>query len=340
MSIINSILKAFVGDKSEKDVKAIQPIITKIKSFEGALQALSHDELRAKTAEFKAKIQNARAEKDAKIASLKQDAEQTQDIDAREDIYAEIDKIEKEAYEISEKVLNEILPEAFAVVKETARRFKDNTTITVTATPKDRELSATKPYINIEGDNAIWANSWDAAGKAITWDMIHYDVQLIGGVVLHQGKIAEMQTGEGKTLVATLPLYLNALTGNGVHLVTVNDYLARRDSTWKAPLFEFHGLTVDCIDNHQPNSPERRKAYNADITYGTNNEFGFDYLRDNMAHAPEDLVQRKHNYAIVDEVDSVLIDDARTPLIISGPVPQGDRHEFLELKPKVENLVT
>lgn len=340
MSIINSILKAFVGDKSEKDVKAIQPLINKVKSFESALQALSHDELRAKTAEFKAKIQNARAEKDAKIASLKQDAEQTQDIDAREDIYAEIDKIEKEAYEISEKVLNEILPEAFAVVKETARRFKDNTTITVTATPKDRELSATKPYINIEGDNATWSNSWDAAGKAITWDMIHYDVQLIGGVVLHQGKIAEMQTGEGKTLVATLPLYLNALTGNGVHLVTVNDYLARRDSTWKAPLFEFHGMTVDCIDNHQPNSPERRKAYNADITYGTNNEFGFDYLRDNMAHAPEDLVQRKHNYAIVDEVDSVLIDDARTPLIISGPVPQGDRHEFLELKPKVENLVT
>ena len=339
MSIINSILKAFVGDKSEKDVKAIQPLINKVKSFESALQALSHDELRAKTAEFKAKIQSARAEKDAKIASLKQDAEQTQDIDAREDIYAEIDKIEKEAYEISEKVLNEILPEAFAVVKETARRFKENTSITVTATPKDRELSATKSYIAIEGDNATWANSWNAAGKAITWDMIHYDVQLIGGVVLHQGKIAEMQTGEGKTLVATLPLYLNALTGNGVHLVTVNDYLAKRDSTWKAPLFEFHGMTVDCIDNHQPNSPERRKAYNADITYGTNNEFGFDYLRDNMAHAPEDLVQRKHNYAIVDEVDSVLIDDARTPLIISGPVPQGDRHEFLELKPKVENLV-
>ncbi len=340
MSIINSILKAFVGDKSEKDVKAIQPLINKVKSFESALQALSHDELRSKTAEFKAKIQQARAEKDAKIVSLKQDAEQTQDIDAREDIYAEIDKIEKEAYEISEKVLNEILPEAFAVVKETARRFKENTSITVTATPKDRELSATKSYIAIEGDNATWANSWNAAGKAITWDMIHYDVQLIGGVVLHQGKIAEMQTGEGKTLVATLPLYLNALTGNGVHLVTVNDYLAKRDSTWKAPLFEFHGLTVDCIDNHQPNSPERRKAYEADITYGTNNEFGFDYLRDNMAHAPEDLVQRKHNYAIVDEVDSVLVDDARTPLIISGPVPQGDRHEFNELKPKVENLVT
>ena len=340
MSIINSILKAFVGDKSEKDVKAIQPLVTKIKSFESALQALSHDELRDKTAQFKLKIQQARAEKDAKIASLKQDAEQTQDIDAREDIYAEIDSIEKEAYEISEKVLNEILPEAFAVVKETARRFKENTSISVTASPKDRELSASKSYITIDGDHAIWANSWNAAGKAITWDMIHYDVQLIGGVVLHQGKIAEMQTGEGKTLVATLPLYLNALTGNGVHLVTVNDYLAKRDSTWKAPLFEFHGLTVDCIDNHQPNSPERRKAYEADITYGTNNEFGFDYLRDNMAHAPEDLVQRKHNFAIVDEVDSVLVDDARTPLIISGPVPQGDRHEFNELKPKVENLVT
>ena len=340
MSIINSILKAFVGDKSEKDVKAIQPLVTKVKSFESALQTLSHDELRAKTSEFKSKIQQARADKDAKIIALKQEAEQTQDIDAREDFYAEIDAIEKEAYEISEKVLNEILPEAFAVIKETARRFKENKSITVSASPKDRELSASKSYITISGDNATWANSWDAAGKAITWDMIHYDVQLIGGVVLHQGKIAEMQTGEGKTLVATLPLYLNALTSNGVHLVTVNDYLAKRDSTWKAPLFEFHGMTVDCIDNHQPNSPERRKAYEADITYGTNNEFGFDYLRDNMAHAPEDLVQRKHNYAIVDEVDSVLVDDARTPLIISGPVPQGDRHEFNELKPKVENLVT
>ncbi len=340
MSIINSILKAFVGDKSEKDVKAIQPLVTKVKSFESALQTLSHDELRAKTSEFKSKIQQARADKDAKIIALKQEAEQTQDIDAREDFYAEIDAIEKEAYEISEKVLNEILPEAFAVIKETARRFKENKSITVSASPKDRELSASKSYITISGDNATWSNSWDAAGKAITWDMIHYDVQLIGGVVLHQGKIAEMQTGEGKTLVATLPLYLNALTSNGVHLVTVNDYLAKRDSTWKAPLFEFHGMTVDCIDNHQPNSPERRKAYEADITYGTNNEFGFDYLRDNMAHAPEDLVQRKHNYAIVDEVDSVLVDDARTPLIISGPVPQGDRHEFNELKPKVENLVT
>ena len=340
MSLINSILKAFVGDKSQKDVKAIQPLINKVKTFETALASLSHDELRAKTIEFKEKIKVARSEKDSKIEALKVEAENTTDIDKREDIYTEIDALEKEAYEISENVLNELLPEAFAVLKETAKRFKDNTSITVNATAKDRELSATKPYITIEGDKANWANSWDAAGKAITWDMIHYDVQLIGGVVLHQGKIAEMQTGEGKTLVATLPLYLNALTGNGVHLVTVNDYLAKRDSTWKAPLFEFHGLTVDCIDNHQPNTAARRKAYNADITYGTNNEFGFDYLRDNMAHSPEDLVQRKHNYAIVDEVDSVLIDDARTPLIISGPVPQGDRHEFNELKPKVDNLVS
>ena len=339
MSFINSIIKAFVGDKSQKDVKALQPYLAKIKTFESALAALSNDELRAKTTFFKDKIKQARAEKDSKIASLKQEAESIEDIDKREDIYVAIDALEKEAYEISEKTLMEILPEAFAVVKETAKRFKENTQIQVTATAKDRELSATKTYITLDGDTAIWSNSWNAAGKQITWDMIHYDVQLIGGMVLHEGKIAEMQTGEGKTLVATLPIYLNALTGNGVHLVTVNDYLAKRDSTWKAPLFEFHGLTVDCIDNHQPNSEGRKKAYNADITYGTNNEFGFDYLRDNMAHSPDDLVQRKHNYAIVDEVDSVLIDDARTPLIISGPVPEGDRHEFNELKPKIENLV-
>lgn len=339
MSFINSILKAFVGNKSEKDVKSLQPYLAKIKALEGSLALLSHDELRAKTAEFKQRIKDARADKDAKINELKAKVEGIEDIDAKEDIYTDIDALEKEAYEISEKTLMEILPEAFAVVKETAKRFKENTSITVKATPKDRELSAEKTYITLEGDNAIWANSWNAAGKAITWDMIHYDVQLIGGMVLHQGKISEMQTGEGKTLVATLPLYLNALTGNGVHLVTVNDYLAKRDSSWKAPLFEFHGLTVDCIDNHQPNSEGRKKAYDADITYGTNNEFGFDYLRDNMAHSPADLVQRKHNFAIVDEVDSVLIDDARTPLIISGPVPQGDRHEFNELRPKVENLV-
>jgi preprotein translocase subunit SecA len=338
MSFITSIIKAFVGDKSQKDVKATQPYITKIKALEPVLAALSHDELRAKTAEFKEKIKQARAKQDAEIEAKKAEAENTADIDQREDIYNAIDALEKEAYEISEKVLLEILPEAFAVVKETARRFKENTSVTVSATAKDRELSAAKSYITLDGDKAHWANSWNAAGKEITWDMIHYDVQLIGGIVLHEGKIAEMQTGEGKTLVATLPLYLNALTGNGVHLVTVNDYLAKRDSTWKAPLFEFHGITVDCIDNHSPNSDSRRKAYEADITYGTNNEFGFDYLRDNMAHSPEDLVQRKHNYAIVDEVDSVLIDDARTPLIISGPVPDGDRHEFNELKPKIENL--
>ena len=339
MSFINSILKVFVGDKSQKDVKALQGNITKVKSFETALAALSNDELRAKTQYFKDKIKQARSEKDNKIEALKLEVEQIEDIDKREDIYATIDSLEKEAYEISEKTLNEILPEAFAVVKETARRFKENTTIRVKATPRDREFSATKSYVELEGDDAIWANTWNAAGKQITWDMIHYDVQLIGGMVLHGGKISEMQTGEGKTLVATLPLYLNALTGNGVHLVTVNDYLAKRDSAWKAPLFEFHGLTVDCIDNHSPNTAERKKAYDSDITYGTNNEFGFDYLRDNMAHSPSELVQRKHNFAIVDEVDSVLIDDARTPLIISGPVPQGDRHEFNELKPKIENLV-
>jgi preprotein translocase subunit SecA len=339
MSFINNILKVFVGDKSQKDVKAIQPLIAKIKTFETQFSELTHDGLRAKTEEFKNKIKQARSEKDTKIENLKIEVENIVDIDAREDIYVQIDTLEKEAYEISEKTLNEILPEAFAVIKETAKRFKENTQIVVIATPKDRELSATKSYINLVGDTAVWANSWNAAGKEITWDMVHYDVQLIGGIVLHQGKISEMQTGEGKTLVATLALYLNSLTGNGVHLVTVNDYLAKRDSTWKAPLFEFHGLIVDCIDNHQPNSDARRKAYEADITYGTNNEFGFDYLRDNMAHSPDDLVQRKHNYAIVDEVDSVLIDDARTPLIISGPVPEGDRHEFTELKPKIDNLV-
>jgi preprotein translocase subunit SecA len=340
MSFINSIIKVFVGDKSQKDVKALQPYLNKIKTFETSLMSLSNDDLRARTTFFKDRIKEARADKDAKIATLKQEVESIEDIDKREDIYVAIDALEKEAYDISEKTLMEILPEAFAVVKETARRFKDNSQIEVTATAKDREFSATKSYITLDGDKAIWANSWSAAGKEITWDMIHYDVQLIGGMVLHEGKVAEMQTGEGKTLVATLPLYLNALTGNGVHLVTVNDYLAKRDSTWKAPLFEFHGMTVECIDNYQPSSEGRKKAYNADITYGTNNEFGFDYLRDNMAHTPDELVQRKHNYAIVDEVDSVLIDDARTPLIISGPVPQGDRHEFMEMKPKIENLVS
>ncbi|MBB1150249.1 MULTISPECIES: preprotein translocase subunit SecA [unclassified Myroides] len=339
MSLINTILKVFVGDKSERDIKEIKPLIEKIKTYESSLSALSNDELRAKTIYFKEKIQQSRADQDAKIASYKEEIEKTQDIDKREAIYASIDSLEKEAYDNTEKVLMDILPEAFAVVKETAKRFKENDTVEVTASEKDMEFADHKPYVTIVDGKAQWANKWSAAGKEVTWDMIHYDVQLIGGIVLHQGKIAEMQTGEGKTLVATLPLYLNALTGNGVHLVTVNDYLAKRDSQWKAPLFEFHGMTVDCIDNHQPNSPGRRAAYAADITYGTNNEFGFDYLRDNMAHTPEELVQRVHNYAIVDEVDSVLVDDARTPLIISGPVPQGDRHEFNELKPKVSNLV-
>lgn len=339
MSLLNSVLKVFVGDKSKQDVKAITPIVNQIKTFESALEALSHDELRAKTAFFKSKIAEARQPFNDKIEKLQKEADETEDIDQREDIYQEIDRIKDDIYKATEDTLNDILPEAFAVVKETAKRFVNNTSIPVTASTFDREISGTKSYVTLDGDKAVWANSWDAAGKAITWDMIHYDVQLIGGVALHQGKIAEMQTGEGKTLVASLPMYLNALAGKGVHLVTVNDYLAKRDSAWMAPIFEFHGLSVDCIDYHKPNSDARKKAYNADITYGTNNEFGFDYLRDNMAHSPDDLVQRPHHYAIVDEVDSVLVDDARTPLIISGPVPQGDRHEFTELKPKVDSIV-
>ncbi|TBV25479.1 preprotein translocase subunit SecA [Meridianimaribacter sp. CL38] len=338
MSFLDSVLKVFVGDKSKQDVKSITPIVDKIKTFASALEQLSHDELRAKTDAFKAKIAEARQPLLEKKEQLLKQAETTEDIDEREDIYVEADKIEDDIYQVTEDVLNDILPEAFAVVKETAKRFVSNTEITVTASTFDRELSGSKEYITLEDDKAVWSNSWDAAGKAITWDMVHYDVQLIGGVAMHQGKIAEMQTGEGKTLVATLPVYLNALAGKGVHLVTVNDYLAKRDSAWMAPIFEFHGLSVDCIDYHQPNSAARKKAYMADITYGTNNEFGFDYLRDNMAHSPDDLVQRPHHYAIVDEVDSVLVDDARTPLIISGPIPQGDRHEFTELKPKVDNI--
>ena len=339
MSIINSILKAFVGDKSQKDVKAIRPIVDKINQYYNSFEGLSNDELRDKTIFFKDKIKQSRAEQDAKIASYRDELEKTTDIDKRETIYASIDTLEKEAYSLSEKALIDILPEAFAVVKETARRFSNNAEMIVTATEQDRIFAKTKGHVRIEGDKAIWSNTWEVAGKMLSWNMIHYDVQMIGGTVIHQGKIAEMQTGEGKTLVSTSPIFLNALSGNGVHVVTVNDYLAKRDCQWNAPLFEFHGLTVDCIDNHQPNSEGRRKAYQADVTYGTNNEFGFDYLRDNMAHTPEELVQRKHNFAIVDEVDSVLVDDARTPLIISGPVPMGDRHEFLELKPKVDALV-
>ena len=340
MSFLNSVLKVFVGDKSKQDVKAIMPLVEKIKTFEAALEKLSHDDLRAKTSYFKEKIAEARKPLNAEIEDLLKKANETEDIDQREDIYLEIDKIKDTIYTVTEEVLNDILPEAFAVVKETAKRFVHNPTISVTANTFDREISGEKEYVTLEDNQAVWSNSWDAAGKPITWDMIHYDVQLIGGIAMHQGKIAEMQTGEGKTLVATLPVYLNALAGKGVHLVTVNDYLAKRDSAWMAPIFEFHGMRVDCIDYHQPNSAARKKAYLADITYGTNNEFGFDYLRDNMAHAPDDLVQRPHHYAIVDEVDSVLIDDARTPLIISGPIPQGDRHEFTELKPKVDSIVS
>jgi preprotein translocase subunit SecA len=340
MTFLDSVLKLFVGDKSKQDVKSIMPLVDKVKTFGAALSALSNDELRAKTEEFKAKIAEARKPFNDRIDVLKTEADATEDIDRREDIYQEIDKIKDESYTASELVLTDILPEAFGVVKETAIRFTNNTQVEVTANEFDRLISGRKDNVTLDGDKAIWANSWDAAGKEVTWDMIHYDVQLIGGIAMHQGKIAEMQTGEGKTLVATLPVYLNALAGKGVHLVTVNDYLAKRDSAWMAPIFEFHGLSVDCIDYHQPNSDERRKAYNADITYGTNNEFGFDYLRDNMSHSPDDLVQRPHHYAIVDEVDSVLVDDARTPLIISGPIPQGDRHEFTELKPQVENIVS
>ncbi|SDW72526.1 protein translocase subunit secA [Lutibacter oricola] len=341
MSILNSVLKIFVGDKTKKDLKLLQPIVTKVASFEKEMATYSHDQLREKTVSFKQLINDATKDINESIAALKEEAHNSDTtVDRKEDIYTEIDKLEDDVYEASEKVLNDIMPEAFAVVKETAKRLANNKSITVTATPFDREISASKSNVTLDDDKAIWANSWDAQGKEVTWDMVHYDVQLIGGSVLHKGNIAEMMTGEGKTLVSTLPVYLNALTGKGVHIVTVNDYLAKRDAAWMAPIFEFHGLSVDCIDHHQPNSDARRKAYNADITYGTNNEFGFDYLRDNMAHSPNDLVQRPHNYAIVDEVDSVLVDDARTPLIISGATANADRHEFNELKPNVDKLVT
>lgn len=338
MSIVNSLLKVFVGDKKQKDLKLLQPIVNQVHTFDSQIANFSNDELRAKTIEFKQRIQSANQEFQSKISDLELQLDQAE-IDEKEFIYEQIDELNDKIYHNIEKTLSEILPEAFAIVKETAKRFTNPDGITVTATSFDRELSAVKSYITLEGENAHWSHSWDAMGKFVEWDMIHYDVQLIGGSVLHQGKIAEMMTGEGKTLVATLPIYLNALAGKGVHIVTVNDYLAKRDAAWNAPLFEFHGMSVDCIDHHQPNSPARRTAYLADITYGTNNEFGFDYLRDNMAHSVNDLVQRSHHFAIVDEVDSVLVDDARTPLIISGQVPQGDRHEFNELKPRIDNLV-
>ena len=339
MGILNSVLKTFVGDKNKKDLAKILPLVKQINAYQQEMESHSNDALRAVTHRLKSGIQEARNNVDLLIQEEKKALSELSNLEEKETIYNKIDALDAQAYEAIQDYLNNILPEAFALMKETARRFTLHSSIEVTASPFDRELSQNKDYVRLSGDQAEWSNSWDAAGKEVTWDMVHYDVQLIGGIALHQGKIAEMQTGEGKTLVATLPVFLNALTGKGVHLVTVNDYLAKRDSAWMAPLFEFHGLSVDCIDYHQPNSEARRKAYQADITYGTNNEFGFDYLRDNMAHSSDDIVQPKHHYAIVDEVDSVLIDDARTPLIISGPSPEGDRHEFDQLKPKVSQLV-
>ena len=340
MSIVTKVLGLFLGNKYERDMKEIEPYVEKVHNEFALLQNLSNDQLRDKTAELKSDILKGVAPDEEEIKLLKEKAEKEEDVYAKEEIYNQIDKLEKQIETKLEGILDIHLPRAFAIVKETARRFKENSSLEVTARQYDRDLAATRPSVTIKGDRAIWSNRWIAGGNEITWDMVHYDVQLIGGVALHKGKIAEMATGEGKTVVATLPVFLNALAGRGVHIVTVNDYLSKRDSEWMGPIYEFHGLTVDCIDKHQPNSPDRRKAYWADITFGTNNEFGFDYLRDNMAINPEDLVQRRHHYAIVDEVDSVLIDDARTPLIISGPTAQADNQQFDELKPKVEKLVS
>lgn len=338
---INSILKKFFGSKSQRDIKEIIPILNSIRETYKTIEKLSHDELRARTNEIKDYVRNSTKEKEEEIRLLKEQIESgNMDVDLVEDAYRNIDRIEKEAIAIIERSLNEVLPVAFSIVKETARRFKENEFIEVTANDMDKMLAAQRNSIQIVEDKARYLNTWIAGGNSVTWDMIHYDEQLIGGVVLHQGKISEMATGEGKTLVATLPVFLNALAGRGVHIVTVNDYLSKRDSEWMGPIFEFNGLSVDCIDKHQPNSDSRRKAYLSDITYGTNNEFGFDYLRDNMAGNLNDLVQRKHHFAIVDEVDSVLIDDARTPLIISGPIPRGEDQSFEEFKPQVEKLVT
>ncbi|MDE7455091.1 MAG: preprotein translocase subunit SecA [Prevotella sp.] len=336
----NKILRSLFGDKSSRDMKLILPLVEKVKAVYPEVQKLDNDQLRQRTKDIQRQIQDAAQKQKEEIEQLKATIEETP-IDERADIFAQIDKLEKEVLDTYEKALDEVMPEVFSIVKETARRFAENEDTIVTATDFDRELAADprKDFITIDGDKAIYHNHWTAGGNDLKWEMVHYDVQLFGGVVLHQGKIAEMATGEGKTLVATLPVFLNALTGNGVHVVTVNDYLAKRDSEWMGPLYMFHGLNVDCIDKHQPNSEARRKAYQADITFGTNNEFGFDYLRDNMAVSPADLVQRAHNYAIVDEVDSVLIDDARTPLIISGPVPKGDDQMFEEYQPLVEKLV-
>jgi len=338
---IGKVLGKFLGSKADRDMREVMPVVDKIRESYETVKDLSNDGLRERSAALRRRVEEFVTEEKTKMAEFRDRAEDPEvDVTEKEELYGEIDKLEEVIDEKYEQVLGEILPEAFALIKETARRFKENEEVDVTAQDYDRALAATRDSVEIRGQRAVWKNRWMAGGNEITWDMVHYDVQLIGGVALHSGKIAEMATGEGKTLVATLPVFLNALTGKGVHLVTVNDYLAKRDSEWMGPIYEFHGLTVDCIDKHQPSSEARRKAYRCDITFGTNNEFGFDYLRDNMAHSPAELVQRGHNFAIVDEVDSVLVDDARTPLIISGPVPRGEHHEFGEYKPKVEKLVT
>jgi preprotein translocase subunit SecA len=335
--MLNFINKLFGGSKSEKDVKKLSPVINQINQHFQSYQSLSNDDLRAKTVDFRQRIATHVKEITTQISDLKTNAETTVDIHAKSDLYKQIDQLVKTRDTQLEEILLQLLPEAFATVKAASQRFKENTEIRSKATDLDRNLAVKKEYITIEGDEVIFKNTWLAAGSPVTWNMVHYDVQLIGGYNLHEGKISEMATGEGKTLVSTLPAYLNGLTGEGVHIVTVNDYLARRDSEWNGTLFEWLGLTVDCIDKHQPNSEERRQAYMCDIIYGTNNEFGFDYLRDNMVHHPSEMVQRKLHYAMVDEVDSVLIDDARTPLIISGPVPKGDDQEYHLLKPRLND---
>ena len=337
---INKLLSKIFGSKATRDMKEIQPWVEKIKAVTPQIQALDNDALRAKTRELQQKVQGSADDLNGQIAEIKNKIEDTP-IEDREPLFTQIDKLEKEVLERMDVALEEVLPETFAIVKETARRFTENETLMVTATDYDRELAVTRDFVEMaeDGVHAIYHNHWLAGGNDLKWEMVHYDVQLFGGVVLAQGKIAEMATGEGKTLVATCPVFLRALSGRGVHVVTVNDYLAKRDSEWMGPLYQFHGLSVDCIDKHQPNSEARRRAYNADITFGTNNEFGFDYLRDNMAMKPSDLVQRKHYYAIVDEVDSVLIDDARTPLIISGPVEKGEDQMYEQYQPLVEQLV-
>ena len=338
--MLKLIAKLF-GTKSEKDIKRIMPLVEQTKQEGERVKSLSNDELRAETKKIQEQINQELKNIDDQLAGLHQKIADNPelDINEKESVFGQIDKLEEDRNKELEKVLLKVLPNAFAIVRETARRFKENEYLEVTAQDFDRVISGVRENVKIEGDKALWYNKWMAAGNMITWDMVHYDVQIIGGIVLHEGKIAEMATGEGKTLVATFPAFLNALAKRGVHLVTVNNYLSVRDSEWMGPIFQFHGLTIDCIDKHEPNSPARINAYKADITYGTNNEFGFDYLRDNMARDPQELVQRSHHYAMVDEVDSVLIDEARTPLIISGPVPRGDEHEFYDLKPRIFKLV-